>query len=97
MPSRAANHFNRCALLQKGFGCGTRREIRTNAQSVIKHSPPNHLQVVPRHYHGYGSKLLCFRSHGSTPWWKLKSLELPNSFRKGRNFFTAIAVVLPRP
>ena len=49
MPSRAANHFNRCALLQKGFGCGTRREIRTNAQSVIKHSPPNHLQVVPRH------------------------------------------------
>ena len=57
MPSRAANHFNRCALLQKGFGCGTRREIRTNAQSVIKHSPPNHLQVVPRHYHGDRSRL----------------------------------------
>ena len=66
MPSRAANHFNRCALLQKGFGCGTRREIRTNAQSVIKHSPPNHLQVVPWHYHGDGSKLLCFCGHGST-------------------------------
>ena len=29
-------------------------------------NPPNHLQVVPWHYHGNGSRLLCFRGHAST-------------------------------
>ena len=30
------------------------------------HSPPNHLQVVPRHYHGDGNKFLCFLGHDSS-------------------------------
>ena len=30
---------------------------------VLTHNPPNHLQVVPRHYHGDRSKLLYSRGY----------------------------------
>ena len=31
-----------------------------------ENNQPNHLQVVPLHYNGDGSRLICFRGHGST-------------------------------
>ena len=62
---------------------------------VLTHNPPNHLQVVPRHYHGDRSKLLYFRGHGTS--YSSKSLEFPHSSRNGRKDFTATAVVLPWP
>ena len=42
----------------------TKKKPSTFSQYI----PPNHLrlQVVPQHYHGDGSKLLCFCSYGST-------------------------------
>ena len=46
--------------------CPPSRSLKAKPIFALCDNPTNHLQVVPWHYHGDGSKLLCFGSPGST-------------------------------
>ena len=52
----------------------------------------NHLQVVPPHYHGDGSRLICFCGHGSTFVNKKVELRIAKVIQKWKKIAATKAV-----